>query len=61
MSKAKVFPRLPVILWKYSDGSGSGIVRIYENQDSAIADYDMLRSQNSDRIYELTDAEYIES
>lgn len=48
-----------VILWKHSDGSGLGVVRVYENPKTAEADLEMLRQHCDDmKFFVLVSAEY---
>ena len=48
------------ITWRYTDGSDSGCVRVYENKGTAQRDLDMLVAQESMRCHELVAVEYID-
>jgi len=48
-----------VICWKYSDGSGCGVVRVYENVEAAEKDLSMLREHcQGMKDFELVETEY---
>ena len=58
--KQKQTSKIWVITWRYTDGSGSGCIRVFENKDTAQRDMDLLEMQDSPRCYELAEVEYID-
>ncbi len=51
--------KVQVIYWKYSDGSGCGVVRVYENVETAEKDLAMLREHcQGMKDFELVETEY---
>jgi hypothetical protein len=51
---------ISVITWRYSDGSGMGVVRAYQDEASARFDLSMLKDQcDGSRIFEVHDVPYM--
>ncbi len=51
--------KVQVIYWKNSDGSGCGVVRVYENFETAEKDLAMLREHcQGMKDFELVETEY---
>lgn len=52
---------LYAITWKYGDNSGSGVVRVYDTQEAADRDAEML-AENSDgtRQFQVVPVPYID-
>ena len=49
-----VTPRLVwVLTWRYHDGSGMGVIRVYYVEHVAKRDLRMLNDQSAGRVYEL--------
>ena len=54
--KAADVPKVFVVFWKYSDGSGCGIVRAYTEKETAERDLNMLRL-HSNTNFEIEEAD----
>lgn len=48
-----------VIVWKYSDGSGHGIVRAYEDKEEADVDLRMLVAHCVTKCFEIEETDLV--
>jgi hypothetical protein len=42
-----------VLSWRYGDGSGSGVLRVYLTEDRARLDLELIESEGTGKSYEL--------
>ena len=56
MNKAKCM--VYVLLWKYVDGSGCGVVKTYKTHEAAVEMYEFLQDHGN-RTYIIIESEFI--
>lgn len=63
MERIQVAGRAKVLVlwWRYMDGSGAGILRVYGDEERACEDLALLKTTSDGRVYFVEPADFIGS
>lgn len=48
-----------VLTWRYSDNSGGGVIRVYEDEQQARTDMAMLAERCDSRVFDVCDVPFV--